>query len=229
MKFSIFPDISKKDLARYVEDSYAEMILKFAIAAEYKDDDTGKHIVRVSDYSTAIARALRMSSHNINILRFASIMHDIGKVGVPDRILRKKKFNSNDYRVMKKHTLAGAKIFGGSNSPLLKAAGEIAQSHHEKYNGRGYPLGLKGEEIPIFGRIVALADSFDAIVSKRVYKKSESFSKAIAKIKRQKGKQFDPKVVDAFLKALPRIMEIFVANKAIDDYVRENKKMLKKR
>lgn len=205
------------------------MILRLAIAAEYKDEEIGKHIIRVSDYSTAIARPLNLTPKDIKIIRFASIMHDIGKIGISDRILHKKSLTSNDYDIIKQHTVIGSRIFIGSDSPLLKAAGEIALTHHEWYDGSGYPYGLRGEKIPLMGRIVALADSFDAIVSDRKYQKSITLDKAIAAVKKQKGTQFDPEIVNAFLKVLPAMKQIFKANKTIEDFLRENRKLLKKR
>jgi len=218
----------KEYISKQVQDSYMEMILRFAIAAEYKDDEIGSHIIRVSDYSTVIAKAMNLSAARVKVLRFASIMHDIGKIGIRYNLLHKKKFTPSDYTKIKQHAIIGGKIFGGSNSDLLKAAGEIALCHHEWYDGTGYPQGLKGRKIPLYARIVALADSFDAIVSERNYKKSNKFEHAIEKIKKRSGKHFDPGVVAAFLKALPKMREIFDAGKTIDDFVKENKRLLKK-
>lgn len=219
----------KQSSSKYLQDSYAEMILKFAIASEYKDRETGTHIIRVSDYSTAIARALRLPAKDIEIIRYASIMHDIGKIGISDKILHKRSFTPKDHDKIKQHTLIGSRVFTGSDSILLKAAGEIALTHHEWYDGSGYPYGLKGEKIPLMGRIVALADSFDAILSDRKYQKSRTFEKAIAAVKEQKGTQFDPKILSTFLKVLPAMKQIFKANKTIDDFLKENKILLKKR
>lgn len=220
--------MKKKKTPKSVQDSYAEMILRLAIAAEYKDEEIGTHIIRVSDYSTAIARALNLPPKDVEIIRFASIMHDIGKIGISDRILHKKNLTPKDYGRIKEHTLIGSRIFSGSNSALLKAAEEIALTHHERYDGSGYPYGLRGENIPLMGRIVALADSFDAIVSDRKYKKSRTLPGAIAVIKREKLTHFDPKVVKAFFKILPVIRQIFKANKTIEDFLRENRKLLRK-
>jgi len=211
------------------EDSYAEMILRFAIAAEYKDAEIGEHIIRVSDYSTAIARSLNLTPKEIETIRFASIMHDIGKIGVSERVLHRKRISAKEFDKIKEHTTIGNKIFVGSSSPLLKTAGEVALNHHEWYDGSGYPLGLKAHKIPLMARIVTVADSFDAIVSERSYKKSESVDKAIGIIKKYRGSQFDPKVVDAFLKALPNIREVFRASKTISDFLKENKKIIRKK
>ncbi len=215
-------------ISKHIEDTYIEMILRFAIAAEYKDNEIGCHIIRVSDYSMAIARALNFSPKKLKIIRFASIMHDIGKIGIPSAILHKKDFTAKDYDKIKEHTKIGGRIFSGSLSPILKVAGEIALYHHEWYDGSGYPLGLKARKIPLYARIVTLADAFDAIVSERSYKKSETIDKAIEAIIRRKGTQFDPGIVDAFLKAISSIKEILKANHTIDDFLKENKRFLRK-
>lgn len=215
-------------ISRYIEDTYIEMILRFAIAAEYKDNEIGCHIIQVSDYSMAIARVLNFSSKKLKIIRFASIMHDIGKIGVPSVILHKKDLTSKDYDKIKEHTKIGGRIFSGSLSPILKAAGEIALYHHEWYDGSGYPFGLKARKIPLYARIVTLADAFDAIVSERSYKKSETIDKAVEVIKRRKATQFDPGIVDAFIKVLPSIREILKASHTISDFLKENKRFLRK-
>ncbi len=215
-------------VSKYIEDTYIEMILRFAIAAEYKDNEIGCHIIRVSDYSMAIARALNFSPKKLKIVRFASIMHDIGKIGIPSAILHKKDLTTKDYDKIKEHTKIGGRIFAGSLSPILQVAGEIALYHHEWWDGSGYPSGLKARKIPLYTRIVTLADAFDAIVSERSYKKSETIDKAIEVIKRRKGTQFDPGIVDAFMKALPSIKETLKATHTIDDFLKENKRFLKK-
>jgi len=215
-------------ISKYIEDTYIEMILRFAIAAEYKDNEIGCHIIRVSDYSMAIARALNFSAKKLKIVRFASIMHDIGKIGIPSAILHKKDLTAKDYDKIKEHTKIGGRIFSGSLSPILQVAGEIALYHHEWYDGSGYPFGLKARKIPLYARIVTLADAFDAIVSERSYKKSETIDKAVEVIKRRKGTQFDPGIVDAFMKALPSIEETLKAAHTIDDFLKENKRFLRK-
>jgi response regulator RpfG family c-di-GMP phosphodiesterase len=219
----------KEYTSRYIEDTYNEMLLRLAIAAEYKDDEIGRHIIRVSDYSTAIARALNLSSRRLKIIRFASIMHDIGKIGVPNHILHRKSISARDYDRIKQHTIIGNKIFAGSDAELLKAAAEIALSHHEWYDGTGYPSGLKGKKIPLYARIVGLADSFDAIISKRSYKGAETLDTAVEIIKSRSGTQFDPGIVEAFIEALPIIKQLFKSNKTIDDFLKENIKLLQSR
>jgi putative two-component system response regulator len=220
--------LKNKKLTATSKDSYTEMILRLAIAAEYKDDEIGAHIIRVSDYSMAIAAKMDLSVQDIENIRFASIMHDIGKIGISDIILHRKKLTPKIFNKIKEHTVIGSRIFAGSDSPLLKAASDVALYHHERYDGKGYPIGLKAGQIPLYARIVALADNFDAIISERSYKKSSSFNKTVEMIKKQKGKYFDPEVVDAFIQALPSIREIFKANKTIKDFLKESKRLLKK-
>ncbi|MFH1655977.1 MAG: HD domain-containing phosphohydrolase [Candidatus Omnitrophota bacterium] len=196
-----------------LKESYMEAILCFALAAEYKDIDTGQHIIRISDYSVLIAQGLGLMKYDIELLKYASTMHDIGKIGIADSILRKKSSLTDEERkVMYNHTLFGARIFKHSSSPILKAASEIALSHHERYDGKGYPRGLKGEQIPLFGRIVCLADSFDAMVSKRCYKAGMKLEDAIKEIKKEAGKQFDPVLAYKFLKSQEKIKQILSAN-----------------
>jgi putative two-component system response regulator len=219
--------MAKPYISKYIEDTYIEMILRFAIAAEYKDNEIGSHIIRVSDYSTAIARALNFSSKKLKVIRFASIMHDIGKIGVSSDILRKKDITAQDYDKIKEHTRIGGRIFAGSLSPVLQAAGEIALYHHEWFNGSGYPFGLRGKQIPLYARIVTLADAFDAIVSERPYKKPETMDYAIETIKKRSGSQFDPGMVDVFSRIIPSIKDILKAANTIDNFLKENKRFLK--
>ena len=184
---------------RQIRESHIEMILNLAIAAEYKDPDTGNHILRISDYATEVARAIKLSEEDTEILRYSSPMHDIGKIGIPDRILQKPgKLTADEWEIMKQHTLIGARMFQSSKAPLLKAAAQIAQSHHEWFDGNGYPYGLKGEEIPLFGRIVGMVDVFDAVVSRRCYKEACSLDTALAILQEDSGKHFDPDIVDVF-------------------------------
>jgi len=153
-------------------------------------------------------------------------MHDIGKIGIPSAILHKQELTAKDYDKIKEHTKIGGRIFSGSLSLILQVAGQIALYHHEWYDGSGYPFGLKARKIPLYARIVTLADAFDAIVSERSYKKSETMDKAVEAIKRRKATQFDPGVVDAFMKALPSIRETLKAIHTIDDFLKENKRFL---
>jgi putative two-component system response regulator len=136
-------------------------------------------------------------------------MHDIGKVGIPDQVLLKPgKLDPEEFALIKTHTTIGARILSGSDVPLLQAAEAIARTHHEKWDGSGYPAGLKGEEIPLHGRIVAVCDVFDALLSTRPYKQAWTVEATVAEIERCRGKHFDPEVADAFLAALPKLLEV---------------------
>ena len=207
-----------------VKDSYAEMIFRLALVAEYKDEVTGSHLVRIADYSTEIAKGLGLSKKEIDYLRYASPMHDIGKLVLPDAILKKKAgLTPEEREAVKKHTTLGADIFKGSRSPLLKTARVIILTHHERYYGTGYPKGLKEKGIPLFGRIVALADVFDALTSNRSYRKEYGFRQALTIIKEQSGTHFDPDVVKAFLKRKAKIKRIWQATKDIESFLSEKK------
>lgn len=205
-----------------IKESYAELIFRLALVAEYKDESTGTHLVRVADYVTEIASALRLSKKDLYYLRYASPMHDVGKLVIPDSILKKEAgLTPQEREVMKKHTTLGADIFKGTASPLLKVARIISLTHHERYDGTGYPQGLKGKQIPLFGRIVALVDVFDALTTKRPYKDAYAFDDALCIIEDQSGKQFDPDIVSAFLRKKGRIRQIWRANKDIESFVAE--------
>ncbi len=207
---------------RQIRESHIEMILKLAIAAEYKDPDTGSHILRISDYATEVAKAIGLPEDEIDLLRYASPMHDIGKIGIPDKILQKPgKLTPEEWEIMKQHTMIGARMFKSSKSALLNMAGLIAETHHEKFDGSGYPCGLKGESIPLFGRIVALVDVFDAVVSKRCYKEKWPFGDAVKYIQTLGGNHLDPKLVVVFGKIEKKIREVYSANLAIENFIAE--------
>jgi len=175
---------SLEEVHKEIRESQIELILNLAIAAEYKDPDTGNHILRISDYSTELGRSVGLSGEDLELIRYASPMHDIGKIGIPDRILQKpSKLDPDEWDIMKQHTVIGWRMFHNSSSPLLKAVAQIAVSHHERFDGTGYPHGTKGNDIPVFGRIIAIVDIFDALVSKRCYKDQWSFENAVAHIK----------------------------------------------
>lgn len=189
--------------------SNLETIYRLTRAAEYKDHDTATHIQRMSHYSEAIARKMKFKSEIIDNIVSAAPMHDIGKIGTPDNILLKPgKLEPEEWAIMKKHAQIGADILEGSDSKLLKMGHIIAKTHHEKWDGSGYPNCLKGEEIPIIGRIVALADVFDALTSKRPYKDAYSIDKSLSIIKESRGSHFDPEVVDVFLSITDEILKI---------------------
>lgn len=207
-----------------IRESHIEMIMNLAIAAEYKDPDTGNHILRISDYSNELAKMIDLSEEDREILRYASPMHDIGKIGIPDRILQKPdKLTPQEWEIMKQHTEIGWRMFCNSKSPLLKAVADIALSHHERFDGAGYPHGKKGNDIPFFGRIVAIADIFDAVVSERCYKKGWSFNEGIDYIRSLAGTHLDPELVSVFVRNKKQVADIYDANVTIQKYINEFK------
>lgn len=186
-----------------LEKAQLETLQRLALAAEYRDDDTGLHTKRVGIITELIARKLDWPAAQVELLRHAAPLHDVGKIGVPDAILLKPgKLTPEEFDSMKQHTSIGAGILSGSSSPLLQLAEEIALTHHERWNGEGYN-GMKGEAIPLSGRIVAVADVFDALTHKRPYKLAWPVSKAVDEIAAQSGQQFDERVVQAFLSLSP--------------------------
>ncbi len=186
-----------------------EIIRRLGLAAEYKDNETGFHIIRMSKMCQAIGVRAGLKGLDTNILLNASPMHDIGKIGIPDRILQKPdKLDPEEWKIMKTHASIGAQMLGGHSSDLLIMAREIALTHHEKWDGSGYPNGLKGAEIPASGRICAIADVFDALTSVRPYKKAWSIEDSVAEIRKGKGVLFDPTLVDVFMGVLDEIVSI---------------------
>jgi putative two-component system response regulator len=186
-----------------------DTIYRLSIASDYKDGDTGAHIKRMSRYCAAIARRMGLDEKTISDILYAAPMHDLGKIGIPDKILSKPgKLDSVERDIMKLHTVIGAKILSDSDAELLKLGGIIALSHHEKWDGSGYPNGLKGKAIPIEGRIAAIADVFDALTSRRPYKEPFSQEKSLVIIKRWRESYFDPDVVDAFVAITEEILTI---------------------
>jgi putative two-component system response regulator len=186
-----------------------ETIHRLTNASEYKDQETGDHIKRMSNYTVEIAREMGVNENSIEQLLYAAPMHDIGKIGVPDHILLKPgPLDDDEWEIMKKHTEIGAKILEGSSSGFIKLGELIALTHHEKWDGTGYPGGLKGEEIPFESRIVAIADVFDALTSKRPYKEPFSIEKSFKIISEGRGSHFDPDVVDAFFRIKDIILKI---------------------
>jgi two-component system, response regulator RpfG len=186
-----------------------ETIWRLARVAEYRDTETGMHIVRMGQYCKAIAKAAGLSADDQEMLLLAAPMHDIGKIAIPDSILLKPgKLDATEFMTMKQHTIIGHDILKGSSSHLLRMAAEIALSHHEKYDGSGYPYGLEREDIPLFGRICALSDVFDALTSVRPYKDAYPVDESVATIVAGAGQQFEPKLVHAFTSALPDILKL---------------------
>jgi putative two-component system response regulator len=186
-----------------------ETIERLTRAAEFRDDETAAHLQRMSHYSRLLARRKGLDDYTAELIRVASPMHDVGKIGIPDSILLKPgKLTREEFEIMKQHAEIGYRILSGSDSPLLELAASIARSHHEKWNGSGYPRGLTGEDIPVEGRIVAVADVFDALTSRRPYKKAWSLADAIALLQAGRGEHFDPEIVDLFLGSIDEVLEI---------------------
>jgi len=186
-----------------------EALIMLSKAAEFRDPETGAHIDRMSHYSQLIAANLGMSVKDQEMILDAAPMHDIGKVGTPDAILLKPgKLSVEEFAIMKEHATYGHAILKDSDSPLLQIAANIALCHHEKFNGLGYPRGLKGEGIPLFARIVAVADVFDALTSERPYKSAWEMERAVKLLEDEKGHHFDPQCVEAFLQDRDAILRI---------------------
>ncbi len=198
-----------QERTKELEETRAQIIRRLGRAAEYKDDETGNHVLRMSHYARLLAQKIGLSPEVVELIFQAAPMHDVGKIGIPDAVLRKPgKLNEEEWAVMRQHPAIGAGIIGKHNSPLLQTAFDVAISHHEKWDGSGYPKGLSGENIPIAGRIVALADVFDALTSERPYKKAWTLTEAMNFIREQSGKHFDPNLAEAFLEIIPNIIEI---------------------
>lgn len=186
-----------------------EIIRRLGRAAEYRDNETGMHVLRMSQISQSIALSAGLSAASCELILLASPMHDVGKIGVPDRILLKPgKLDPEEWEIMKRHTIIGAEILGDHPSELMVAARTVALRHHERWDGRGYPDGLSGEAIPEIARVVALADVFDALLSVRPYKKAWSVEETVAHIRNESGHHFDPRFVEALLRVLPECLAI---------------------
>lgn len=191
-----------------------------AKTAEFKDPETGSHVARVAYYSKMLAREYGLNSSEQELVFHASPFHDLGKVGIPDNILLKPgRLDEDEFNFMKTHSTIGYEILKNSKSKYLQVGAEIALTHHEKWDGTGYPSGLKGENISIFGRIVAVADVFDALTSHRPYKKAWSFDDAISFLEEQKANHFDPTLVEHFINNIDEVREIF--NTHQEDNVKE--------
>lgn len=188
-----------------LQEAQLEILERLALAAEYHDDVTGDHTRRVADDAAELARELGRPDAEIELIRRAALLHDVGKIGIPEAIQRKEgPLTADEFTVMKRHTLIGERILGGSRFPVLQMAGDIAHCHHERWDGSGYPRGLRGEEIPIVARIVAVADVYDALTHERPYKAAWTPAAALAEIRRTAGIHFDPAIVEAFLRLRAR-------------------------
>ena len=203
---------SVRELTHARRDAYSaqiETIERLAVASEFRDEDTGAHVRRVGEYCALMAEHLHLSPGRVEQIRYAAPLHDVGKIGIPDSILLKPaKLAPEEWKTMKQHTTMGGHILADSSSRFLKAGREIALTHHEKWDGTGYPEGTSGEEIPLFGRICAVADVFDALTGERPYREALPPEEAVDILKDGKAQHFDPEVLDAFFDEYDRALEI---------------------
>jgi putative two-component system response regulator len=191
-----------RERTRALEEAQIEIVERLAVAAEFRDDNTGQHTQRVGQMSALLAKQLGLPDSQVSLIRRAAALHDVGKIGVPDTILMKMgKLTKEEFEVVKSHTAIGARILSGGKFPLLRLAEEIAFTHHERWDGEGY-AGIRAGDIALAGRLVTVADVFDALTQQRPYKPAWPVADAIAEIERQRGRQFDPDVVDAFMRVI---------------------------
>ncbi len=197
-------------LQEQLKHAQLDCIIRLSVAAELHDDDTAEHIRRVSHVSKIIAEALGLDSKEVELLRNASPMHDIGKIGIPDAILQKPgPLTPQERAIVREHPRIGADILSNPSNSLIATAHDVALTHHEHWDGEGYPNGLSGEEIPISGRIVSLVDVFDALISMRCYKKAICLDTSLGIIRTESGKQFDPAITNAFFKVLDSVLDFY--------------------
>jgi putative two-component system response regulator len=193
--------------------SRLEIIQRLGRAAEYRDNETGMHVIRMSRFSQIIALELGLPGEIAELLLQAAPMHDVGKIGIPDRVLLKPgKLDEEEWAIMRRHPEIGFGIIGTHRSPLLRMAAQVALTHHEKWNGGGYPQGLAGEAVPQVSRIVAVADVFDALTSVRPYKPAWTLEAAVEYIKSESGQHFEPRVVESFLARLPELQAVMASH-----------------
>lgn len=194
----------------FAKETEYEISSRLGKASEYRDLETGMHIKRMSHYSAKLAELAGLGDEDVELILYAAPLHDIGKVGIPDSILLKPgRFTPEEFEIMKMHAELGAQMLeGGEQYPVIEMGRIIALHHHEKYDGTGYPKGLQGEEIHVFGRIVAIADVFDALTSKRVYKDAMPVEKALSIMEEGRGTHFDPELIDLFLNNIALFQEI---------------------
>ncbi len=196
-------------LNQEIEETQKEIIFTMGEIGESRSKETGNHVKRVAEYSYLLARKYGMSHEEADLLKMASPMHDIGKVAIPDEILKKPgKLTEEEFTIMQSHTVIGYNLLKNSSRRILKTAAIVAYQHHEKWNGKGYPEGISGEDIHIFGRITAIADVFDALASDRVYKKAWELDRVINLFKEERGQHFDPELVDILLYNIGEFVKI---------------------
>jgi putative two-component system response regulator len=201
--------IENAELTEDLKQAHLDTIFRLGVAAEYRDKETANHIKRMSHYCALIARGLGWPAEQVETILWSSLMHDVGKLGIPDRILQKPgRLTPEERKVMELHTTIGGSILKGSNAPILQKSRVVALTHHEKYDGTGYPRGLKGEKIPVEGRITILADVFDALSSKRVYKEAMPEADVLGILEEGRGTHFDPALLDVFLGSLAEVRNI---------------------
>jgi len=202
-------DQEVKAKTRELNETRLEIIRRLGMAAEFKDRETANHIIRMSKISQCLGEALELSVAETELLLHASPMHDVGKIGIPDHILLKTgRLDADEWEIMRKHPAIGYRMLDGHSSEIMQSAKTIALTHHEKWDGSGYPKGIQGKGIPLFGRICAVADVFDALASDRPYKAAWSNDKAIEEIRGQAGVHFDPEIVAVFLAITDRLIAI---------------------
>jgi putative two-component system response regulator len=198
-----------RERTREIARTQAEIVNRLGLAAEYRDEGTGNHIKRMSEFCRVLGEALGMNSMELDVLAQASTMHDVGKIGISDKILLKPgKLTDEEFEIMKTHTTIGADLLSGGDCELLSLARVIAETHHERYDGGGYPGGLAGHDIPLPGRIACVADVFDALISSRPYKSAWPWDKAVAEIEKGAGSHFDPQLVRLFLNRKDQLQRI---------------------
>ncbi len=200
------------ELQEQLRRAHLDTIFRLSTAAEMRDDCTGRHVRRISDTSGILAAAMGLDDRRVELIRCASPMHDVGKIGIPDRILRKTApLNDDEWAVIRRHPRIGADILAEPDNDVMAAAREIALTHHERWDGAGYPNRLAGDDIPLNGRIVGVADVFDALVSKRCYKRAMDCEEAVSVMAAERGRHFAPDVLDAFLNALDDVLACYDA------------------
>ncbi len=197
-----------QERTRDLAEAHRNALTQLGRAAEFKDNETGMHIERMSRYSALLWQQLGLPEDEVEDFRLAAGMHDLGKIGIPDRVLLKPgKLDAEEWAIMARHPEIGSMIAGKATSALMRMVQQVALTHHEKWNGKGYPHGLQAEEIPLVGRIVALADVFDALTSVRPYKPAWELERTLELIRQERGEHFDPAVVDAFFAVLPQVLQ----------------------